>query len=352
MPDSYQPRVPFTKEQYGNAHGDGLMVASNPGGGYVYPSEYGIRSRFPRSTPKYARLYPRLNHEFVETTARMYIAVSSPKTFIQEVDPALQSIARVLVGSSDKEDSGGRGYIDFLLQQANHQLNEKFQVVETLSDNYVAFFFGQSAPIFQYSGSLMNTFQDDWAINMMRLFQGLGRGSQLARRGVLFYLKYDSMIISGSLLNLNMSLTGDIEIVVPFSFNLLVRKIYYIYGSLEPPTDIMTDDTVRGLPKELTAFDPSLAIYQSLEEKKIQGRVDDDMGGETPMGISAAAQPQDNKPTGDEDVKEPATGDKDNPTSPAPTVKPMKKVDEAMENGQMGQAIATGNAAAFEDIFF
>lgn len=342
MPNNWQFKGPFTQEQYARIQGNPLMLldSSNTNSGYEYPSKYGIRSRFPRSTPKYARYITRLNHEFVDTTARMYISVVSPQAFLQDIDPALQGIARVLVGSGKKADQGGRGYIDFLLQQANHALNEKYQVIETLSDNYVAFFFGQSAPIFQYGGSLMNTFQDDWTINMLRLYQSMGRGSQLARRGVLFYLKYDSMIVSGSLLNLNTSLTGDVEIVSPFSFNLLVRKIHYIYGGLEPSTDIMTDTTVKGLPPALSAFDPTGEIYKIAQEK-LQGRVDDDMGATTPMGSGMQTQVNQTPPE-EATVPEAPAAALPSPTLTQTTVAPM---DEAV--AQFGSMGAEGGMMGF-----
>jgi hypothetical protein len=280
---------PFTQDRYEAIQQQhGLTGAELKG---QYPSRYGIRSAFPRSTPKYARYIKQLNHEFTATTARMYIQVASDIAYnalLQEQDnQAVKAIASVLVGGKTEGSKtaygvpfGGNGYIDFLLQQANHSLNEKYQVVETLSDNYVAFFFGQSAPIFQYSGSLMNTFQDDWAINMLRLYQSLGRGSQLARRGVLFYLRYDSIAVSGSLLNLNWSLTGDVEIVVPFSFNMLVRKIHFLYGGLEPPTDIGDDGTVL---KPSMSFWP-MRYNPNESYKELQGHMDDNMGGASPMG--------------------------------------------------------------------
>ena len=286
MADTWTFKGPFEQSKYDSIQQQEGFTGPKELG--IYPSRFGIRSAFPRSTPKYARYLTRLNHEFTETTARMYIQVASPnayKALLEEPgirgDQDVNAIATVLAGGGAGDKAfGGNGYIDFLLQQANHALNEKYQVVETLSDNYVAFFFGQSAPIFQYSGSLMNTFQDDWAINMLRLYQSLGRGSQLARRGVLFYLRYDSIAVSGSLLNLNWSLTGDVEIVVPFSFNLLVRKIHFLYGGLEPPTYIQMDAQVPDL---YTSFWPG-GFDTTAEQEKSQGRVDDDMGGASPMG--------------------------------------------------------------------
>lgn len=271
---------PFSKSQYDRIHNQNGIAM---GGRTPYASQYGIRSRSPHSTPKYTR-YLNLGHrEGLETTARMYISVSKPASFIKSVagtDKNLQGIASALVGGNTFEDSN-RGYIDFLLQQATHSLSEKVQVVETLSDNYIAFFFGQSAPIFKYSGILMNSFQDDWAINMLRMYQSISRGSQLARRGVLFYLKYDSMIISGSILNLNWALNGDNELLVPFSFDLLVRKIHIIYGGLEPATAFWLD---KSSTPSTGAFWPEGYDANESGSAGLRGKVFDDVGGDQPYG--------------------------------------------------------------------
>ena len=292
---------PFTKDLYDQIHQQAALAKSSGGkddlNDSLYASRYGVRSRFPRSTPKYVRYNGVRHHEFLDTTARMYIQARNPDAFVRGVskDKNLESIARVLVGYHAGEErkngqlikpavnKGGKGYIDFFLQQANHQLNEKMQVIETLSDNYVAFFFGQQAPIFQYSGSLMNTYQDDWTINMVRLFQHLGRGSQLARRGVLFYLKYDSMVVSGSLCNFNWTLSGDVEVVSPFSFSLLVRKIHILYNGLEPATDFTLDNTIDILNQSL--FPDNYSPNES-GNAAVQGKIHDNLEGDTTYGAS------------------------------------------------------------------
>jgi len=338
QPKSWQFLGPFGADVYENIHKQAALV--KPSGGdellnnSVYASKYGVRSRFPRSTPKYARYNRVRHHEFLETTARMYIRANSasPKYITKLVndmgsDQHIKAIARVLVGGQQTDDKGiitnaspvgGSGYIDFLLQQAAHSFNEKVQVIETLSDNYVAFFFGQSAPIFQYSGTLMNTYQDDWMINMLRLYREIARGSQLARRGLMFYLKYDSMIISGSLLNLNFTLSGDTEIAVPFGFNFLVRKIHIIYGGLEPATDFTLDNTIDIVNSQ--SFFPSGYAPNESGRAAVQGKINDSLeldstyGASTTNAVSSASL---NKPKNAEgtpvDIK--ADGD------PTPAVK-------------------------------
>ena len=201
----------------------------------------GVFSSQPFATPKFLRHLTSRHHEFEDTMARMFIRVppGTWKKFINTLhDPETRSVAEKLTGDDDRQ--GGVGYIDFLLHTANHAFEEKVQVVETLSDNYTAFFFGQSAPVFSYTGTLYNTFQDDWTMRMFRIYRDLARGTQLARRGFLLYLMYDSWIVRGSMLNLRWQQEAESSLSVPFSFSLLVKKVDIIYGGITPPTDLKT----------------------------------------------------------------------------------------------------------------
>lgn len=204
----------------------------------------GVFSSYPFMTPKYARHRPKRRHEYDQTMARMFIKVSPKlyKKFVASLeDEDTKKIARVIAG--DDVNKGGHGYIDFLLQRAVHELNEKVQISETLADSYVAFFFGQAPPIFQYTGVLYNTYQDDWTMRMVRIFKNLGRGTQLARQGLTMRLRYDSMIVSGAMLSFNWSLVAGQEIYCPFGFSFLVQSIQVLYGNLAPPTKFEQEES-------------------------------------------------------------------------------------------------------------
>lgn len=221
----------------------------------------GVYAAWPGCTPKYMRHRgPLANGDSLETMARMYVRIKGSSkskhearhaSFMRSMpDQETRDVAGVLFGGSyvgENESKEGRrsktlgqGYIDFILQQADHSVNEKFSVAEVLSDNYVSFFFGQQAPIFTYRGMLMNSYQDDWAMNMNRVFRSIARGTQLARRGLLLYLRYDSVLVSGALTAMSMSHRAESETGVPFTFQLLVKKMHIMYGALTTPTEIPT----------------------------------------------------------------------------------------------------------------
>lgn len=233
-----KPTVPIAnsriikQEEYINGEGNAKALRDS--------NSLGVFAEYPFMSPKYARHRPDRHHEFEDTMARMFIPVSG-KGYEQLrndlADPVTKEIVTVLAGND--AGVGGHGYIDFLLQNATHEFEEKVQIVETLSDSYVAYFFGHAAPIFQYQGTLLNSYQDDWAMNMFRIFRDLGRGTQLARRGLILYLRYDSLIVAGAMLNFRWSLTGGEETHCPFGFSLLVKRINIVYGSLvSKPTQV------------------------------------------------------------------------------------------------------------------
>jgi len=97
-----------------------------------------------------------------------------------------------------------------------------------LGDNYVAFFFGQEPPIFQYAGSLLNSMQDDQRTGFGLAYQHLLRGSQLAKRGGLVRIRYDSTIVSGTLISTGQTLNADNELIVPFQFSVLVKEVVWL----------------------------------------------------------------------------------------------------------------------------
>jgi hypothetical protein len=187
----------------------------------------GVFGEMPGSTPKYARNRG-TEQDFRETMARMFIQIGPNEytKFVNSVPEESRALASVLAGPGGTPGrKGGAGYIDFLLQSAQHGLQEKFDVTEVLSDNYVAYFFGQQAPTFAYSANLINSYQDDQAMNMLRIYRDMGRGSQLARRSKLVRLRYDSLIVAGVMTNLQWNLAAENEMVVPASWNLLVKSL-------------------------------------------------------------------------------------------------------------------------------
>jgi hypothetical protein len=203
------------------------FVTANGVSAKYNPRQSGVFATNPLMSPKYAKFSPR-DAEFRDTLARLYISVAdlsdtdrSKYLATLPGDDATQSLAKVLLGTNA---TGGTGFIDFFLSSANETFQEIMQVDKVLADDYVAFFYGQSPPTFQYSGMLLNSMQDDQRSGFAKAYQLMLRGTQLARRGALARLRYDSVIVSGVLISQQQQLNADNELAVPFSFSFLVKE--------------------------------------------------------------------------------------------------------------------------------
>jgi hypothetical protein len=225
-------------------------------------NQRGVFGEHPAMTPKYAQNRGLRDAEFRETLARMFLSIAdtgdaNKQTFLDTLPTgAVRDIGSVLTGNA-----GNGGYIDFLLSNIQESFQEKVQVNEVLSDNYVAFFFGQSAPTFNFSGFLINSYQDDHRTGMHLAYQNLIRGTQLARRNALVRIRYDSVIVSGALLNLQQSISAENELAIPFSFQLLVKSFFVF----EAPT--VTQKVSDAFNPAGTAFPDNVAAPNTTKVK-------------------------------------------------------------------------------------
>lgn len=191
--------------------------------------QQGVFAEHPLMTPKYAFNRGNRDAEFKETLARMFISLANTnKDTIQAylsslpADDRIRALAQVLIGQGQKPAAG---FIDFFLTQINESFQEKMQVDEVLADNYVAWYFGQAPPVFTYSGWLLNSQQDDQTTGFLLAYQHLLRGTQLARRGTFLRLRYDNVIVGGSVNTMGRVLNADGELACPFNFTLLVKEM-------------------------------------------------------------------------------------------------------------------------------
>lgn len=217
------------------------QVRSANQGDPVYGLSRGDFAKHPGATPKWAINDGLRDAEHRETMARMFIQMPEQERdkFVASCPEETRQLAALLCGVGAGA-SGGTGFVDFLLQNINESFSEKYQVVESLSDNFVIYLFGQRATPFQYSGMLKNTYQDDQRVWMVRLYRDVLRGTQLARRRKLVRLRYDSVIVSGVLLDLNMTIDGSLIDGVPFAFTLMPTQYVIFTPNEGVPTKLST----------------------------------------------------------------------------------------------------------------
>lgn len=212
-----------------------------------FGKEMGQFAPAPGSTPKYAYNLGRRDAEQRESLARMFLDMPEQERdlFVQSCPPETRELARVLCGV-DSGGTNGTGFVDFMITQINEPFSEKVQVVETLSDNFIIYTFGQAAPQFTYSGYLYNTYQDDQRVWMMRVYRDIIRATQLARRRKLVRLRYDSVIVAGAAIMHTQSLQGDAQNYVQFSLNIIPTEYSIYTPAIGTPTKLLTPATLAG----------------------------------------------------------------------------------------------------------
>ncbi len=242
---------------------DAEIVQEDQAGAYN-PGQYGTFALHPLATPKYALGKPR-DAEYKETLARMYVDLGSTddrvkQRYLQSLsgDAQTQALAKILVGAGQKVQTG---FIDFFLQHVQESFTEKLQVDQVLGDNYVAFYFGQEPPVFSFSGNLLNSQQDDQRVGFALAYQHLLRGTALGRRGALMRVRYDSVIVSGTGGAMTQDLDAANELVVPFTFSLLVKE----YVIIQQPRYVKK--SAAGFVQLATAF-ASSALLSKVEQAK------------------------------------------------------------------------------------
>jgi len=245
--------------------------------------QQGVFALNPLMTPKYAKNEGLRDNEFKETLARMYLSLADSSEqaraqFMRTIpnDERVRALAKVLALTDT-------GFIDFFLQQVTESYSETVQIDKVLGDNYVAFFFGQEPPVFQYAGSLLNSMQDDQRTGFGLAYQHLIRGSQLAKRGGLLRLRYDSTIVSGTLLGTSQTMNAENELVVPFQFSMLVKEVIWLQphsGTKLSPQDFVQLST-------LFARDVSLSDVGRAQDVRVRTTIDlppeNVLAGDTPQ---------------------------------------------------------------------
>lgn len=223
-----------------------------------FPAGQGTQGQF-GTQANYASLKHTLNQgertdpNQKNTLTRIYVAVSPndrTRFFDSIGDGHVKTqLAPQLTGTTRNATDGasvGKGYIDFFMEQAQQPLRENYQVAPTLEGNYVVYSFDQQPTEWSYSGFLLNTKQDDQASNFFRLYVHVLRLSQLAKRKLVVALKYDSYIVHGAMVDYSPMLNADVQMKVPFSFRLLVKKViitnYTINWTPTQPAGDFSDD--------------------------------------------------------------------------------------------------------------
>lgn len=233
--------------------GNTSFFKKNPSPGNA-ESRRGIFGKSPGATPKYALNRGTRDAEYSDTVARLFIELPPTiaiQDFLKSLPKETQKLGEILATGGASGGTPGTGFIDFILMSSQEGFQEKTQIVNTLTDNYVAFYAGQEAPVFQYSGVVLNTYQDDQRVWLLMLYRDILRGTRLAQRGLIASLRYDSFLVRGYLENLSMGLESSTQMSGRFQFNMRVKEMVIHTPMLALPT-VSTQLSVGILPRQTT----------------------------------------------------------------------------------------------------
>lgn len=138
-------------------------------------------------------------------------------------------------------------YTKFILESVTEQHNERSQIVETFGDFYV-FLFGERPPMYQFSGTLINTRNVNWVSDFKFYYDNFLRGTKCVESSARLLLTYGGRQIEGFMLGMTTATDASLEAGVKVSFPVVVTRKTFLgfsddFGSLVVGGNVMKDDT-------------------------------------------------------------------------------------------------------------
>lgn len=128
--------------------------------------------------------------------------------------------------STALEDAvSGAGYASFLLTDVRCNLDEKLQVVETFGDSEVSYYFGRQPIMFEFSGVLIDSVDNNWFVEWLEMYSTVMRGTQLARNYELLQIVLPNMTIEGTINRTGWAQNAARDVDIPFQFSFLAKRI-------------------------------------------------------------------------------------------------------------------------------
>jgi len=119
----------------------------------------------------------------------------------------------------------GDGYSKFLLTGVSGQFNEKVQVREVFGDGEVAYFFGRQPVYLSLSGILIDSPDNQWFTDWVRMYSEFFRGTQLAKNYELLKLVLPNMTAIGTVVGMAWNQDSSSDVDVGFTLQFLVQSI-------------------------------------------------------------------------------------------------------------------------------
>ncbi len=146
----------------------------------------------------------------------------NPRT-LGEVSTNDDVVASINITSVMGQGDVVTGYSRFFLQGINEARSEKYQVVETFTA-YYTFFFGERPSVYSFRGTLLNDENFRWTNDMLYFYENVFRGTRAVELGCEAVINYDTSIVHGYILNMNVQKNADLNKGASFGIDMLVTS--------------------------------------------------------------------------------------------------------------------------------
>lgn len=223
------------------------------------------------AVPAYSSIHGSRADTQAYDTARLYVELDDEKgdlkrfednvaAYLGQKNIADSAITMGIVGGKGKGVS--LGYVDFFLTSIQMSLQEKMQVHDTVGDNYVSYFFGQSPPLWGLQGILLNTRQDDWSAAFHILYDAVMRGTRMADLKKVVHLRFNRSLLTGVFTQLNQTLEASTQTHTMFGASILVKSYRVTLERGRLPTSVTnTVNTIHEV--EVPIYGESEGLFYS-----------------------------------------------------------------------------------------
>lgn len=114
-------------------------------------------------------------------------------------------------------------YTKFILESVQESRQERSQIIETFGDFYV-FFFGERPPIFNYTGTLINSQNINWVQEFNYYYDQFLRGTKCVDKNARIVLTYGNVQVEGFILGFGSNMDAIMEHGVKVNFSVVITK--------------------------------------------------------------------------------------------------------------------------------
>lgn len=158
------------------------------------------------------------------------------------------------------------GYDKFLLTGVSGSFSEKLQVTEVFGDGEVCYYFGRQPMMIGFSGILIDSPDNTWFTDWMRMYSEFLRGSQLARNFELLKIVLPNMIVTGSITGMSWQQGSDRDTDIPFSFQFMATKI--------EPVPIVSPEMVYNNGAQKIQFEKAASFFSQSSINSLKSNYD------------------------------------------------------------------------------